>query len=323
MEYLGFIVSHDGIEMDPTKTELISAWPAPRSLGQLQSFLGFSNFYRRFIKNYSALTRPLNELTRKSVPYSWSAECQQAFDDIKAAFNEAPLLNHFKPELQILVETDASDYVIAAILSQIDEDGNIFPIAFHSRTMTAPERNYPIYDKELLAIRDAFGVWRRYLEGSSHQVEVITDHKNLEWFSTTKQLSRRQARWSEYLHQFDFIIKYRPGKLGEKPDALTRRPDLYPSPGESGYASANPQNFVQLLKDGQLVRTTTENKVLDSSLILDLIREGITTDPTSAEQLTRMRSSTSETDSEYELSPSGFLLFRKRLFVPNYKDVRL
>ena len=141
------------------------------------------------------------------------------------------------------METDASDYAVAGILSITCADGEIRPVAYYSRTLTAPELNYDTHDKELLAIFEAFRNWRHYLEGSASPIDVVTDHKNLEYFSTTKVLSRRQARWSEFLSQFNLVIRFRPGKLGAKPDALTRRWDVYPKEGDSGYAQVNPQNL--------------------------------------------------------------------------------
>ena len=127
-----------------------------------------------------------------------------------------------------MLECDASDYAIAGIISQYDENNELRPIAFYGRTMIAAELNYDIYDKELLAIVECFRLWRQYLEGAKHTIQVFTDHNNLQYFTTTKQLSRRQARWSERLANFDFIITYRPGRLGAKPDAITRRSDVYP-----------------------------------------------------------------------------------------------
>ena len=114
------------------------------------------------------------------------------------------------------------DYAIAGILSITCSDGKIQPVAFYSHTLTAPELNYDMHDKELLAIFEAFKTWQHYLEGSASLVDVVTDHKNLEYFSTSKVLTRQQARWSEYLCQFNLVIHFRPGKLGAKPDALTR-----------------------------------------------------------------------------------------------------
>ena len=120
------------------------------------------------------------------------------------------------------METDASDYALAAILSIVNKDNEVHPVAFHSCTFTVAELNYDTHDKELLAIFEAFKIWRHYLEGPAYPIDVVMDYKNLEYFSTTKVLTRRQARWSEYLSQFNLVIRFRPGCLGTKLDALTR-----------------------------------------------------------------------------------------------------
>ena len=150
------------------------------------------------------------------------------------------------------VETDASDHAIAAILSIMLPDGEIRPVAFHSRTLSSSELNYDTHDKELLAIFEAFGKWRHYLEGAGTPIDVITDHKNLEYFATTKLLTRRQARWSEFLSQFNIIIRFHPGKLGTKPDVLTRCWDVYPKEEDSDYANVNPQNLRPVFTQEQL-----------------------------------------------------------------------
>jgi len=150
------------------------------------------------------------------------------------------------------VETDASDYALAAILSIMTKDNEIHPIAFHSQMFSTPELNYDVHDKELLVIFEAFRSWQHYLEGSASPIDVVTDHKNLEYFSTTKVLTRQQARWSEYLSQFNLIIRFRPGRLGTKPNALTRRWDIYPKGGDNGYASVNPHNFHPVVTHEQI-----------------------------------------------------------------------
>ena len=151
--YLGFIVSPKGVAMDPAKTKVIGDWPTPRNLKEVQSFLGFANFYRRFIDAYSRIVRPLTNLTQKDTPFQWSPPQEAAFQQLKSAFQSAPVLAHFDPDHQIIIETDASDFAIGTILSQLQPaDNDIHPIAFHSRTMAPAERNYQIYDKELLAI---------------------------------------------------------------------------------------------------------------------------------------------------------------------------
>ena len=257
--------------MDSAKTQVISNWPVPKNIKEVQSFLGFANFYRRFIANYSDIVVPLTRLTCKDTPFIWSPACQTAFKGLKHAFTTAPVLIHFDTKLPIVVETDGSNYAITAILSQVTvEDGDLHPVAFHSHTMQPAELNYEIYDKELLAIYDAFKHWRSYLEGAAHVILVMSDHKNLEYFTTTKVLTRRQARWSEYLSGFNYTIRYRPGKLGAKPDALTRRPDVYP-PAGSTYAQANSQNIQTVIKSSQLLASY----VLDFAAALQHIRLGM------------------------------------------------
>ena len=200
--------------MNSNKTAVIWDWPEPWTVKDLQSFLGFANFYRQFISDYSSITAPLTWLLRKDTPWLFSDKCSTAFQQLKDAFVTAPVLAHFNPEYPSVLETDASDFAVAAILSQLNPEMKlVHPIAFHSQTMHTAELNYEIHDKELLAIYEAFTHWRAYLEGTPHSTLVLTDHRNLVYFASSKQLNRRQARWSEYLAGFDFIIRYQIDKL--------------------------------------------------------------------------------------------------------------
>jgi len=208
--------------MSDAKVKTIQEWPEPKKIKDIQSFLGFANFYRHFIFNYSDIVILLTRLTRKDIPWNFDENCRRAFNTLKHAFTSAPILMHWVPDAQLVMETNASDYALAAILSIMTKDNKIHPIASHSRTFSAPELNYDIYDKELLVIFEAFKIWQHYLEGAASLIDVVTDHKNLEYFSTTKVLIRRQARWSEYLSQFNLVICFCPRCLGTKPDTLTR-----------------------------------------------------------------------------------------------------
>ena len=171
---------------------------------------------------------------------------------LKEAFTTAPVLTHWIPDCPIVIETDASDYALAAILSIITEDDQLHPVAFHSCSFSTSELNYNVHDKELFAIYEAFHIWHHYLEGSVAPIDVITDHKNLEYFATTKLLNCRQAQWSEFLSQFNLIIRFRPGKLGTKSNALIRRWDVYLKEGGSDYATVNPQNLKPIFSQEQL-----------------------------------------------------------------------
>jgi len=164
------------------------------------------------------------------------------------------------------METNASDYALAAILSVVKEDNEVHPVAFYSRTFTVTELNYDTHDKELLAIFEAFKIWQHYLEGLAYSIDVVIDHKNLEYFSTTKVLTQRQAQWSEYLSQFNFVIRFCPNHLSTKPDALTRQWDVYPKGENTGYATVNPHNFKPIFTQEQLAASVQATVLLFPSL---------------------------------------------------------
>jgi len=231
VEFLGYVIGRNGTQMSQNKVKAVLSWPQPTSLTETQLFLGFANFYRRFIQNYSQIARPLMELTKKTEKWSWKREAGEAFEKLKQRFTTAPILAHFDPAKPVILETDASDFAIGAVLSQPDEEIRLHPIAFHSRKFTPAEINYEIHNKELLAIVDTFKHWRQYCEGATHQVQVFSDHQNLEYFTTTKVLNRRQARWAQELAGIDFKIYYRPGAQNVKPDAQSRRSEYHPAKG--------------------------------------------------------------------------------------------
>ena len=223
VEYLSYMLSVAGLSMADYKVKTIQEWPELCKVKDIQSFLGFTNFYWRFIFNYSDTTILLTHLTRKGIIWNFTLECRKSFETLKKAFTTAPVLTHWVPNKQIILETNTSNYALAAILSIVSpEDSKLHLIAFHSRTFTAPELNYNVHDKELLVIFEAFKIWRHYLKGPTSPINVITDHKNLKYFMTTKLLTRQQVRWSEYLSQLNLIIHVCPGQLGSKPNALTR-----------------------------------------------------------------------------------------------------
>ena len=225
VEFLGYIIEDAGISMSDDKVTAVMRWPMPTCKRDIQVFLGFGNFYRHFIFNYSKISVPLTSLLADSVRFEWSEQQEQAFQLLKEAFTSAPILVHFDHIHQTCVEMDASDWAVAGILSQKCDDGRLHPVAFYSRKLQNAEVNYEIYDKEMLAIVDCFGEWGHLLEGTSCLVVVYTDHKNLEFFATTKKLNWRQARWAEKLSPFDFTIVYHPGSKNGKADALSHHGD--------------------------------------------------------------------------------------------------
>ena len=145
--------------MSNNKVKIIQDWLESKKVKDIQSFLGFANFYHRFIFNYSDIVIPLTRLTRKDIPWKFDSSCQDAFNSLKKAFTSAPILTHWIPNAQLIVETDASDYTLAAILSIVNEDNEVHLVAFHSCTFTVAQLNYDIHDKELLTIFEAFKIW--------------------------------------------------------------------------------------------------------------------------------------------------------------------
>ena len=317
VEYLGYILSPSGLTMSDDKIKIIQDWLEPKKVKDIQSFLGFANFYCRFIFNYSDIVIPLTRLTRKDIPWKFDSSCQDAFNSLKKVFTSAPILTHWIPDAQLIVETDASDYALAAILSVVNEDNEVHPVAFHSRTFTAVELNYDTHDKELLAIFEAFKIWRHYLEGPAYPIDVVTDHKNLEYFSTTKVLTWRQAWWSEYLSQFNLVIRFCPGRLGTKLDALTRRWDVYPKGGDTGYTTVNPHNFKPIFTQEQLAASIRATVLLFPSLrtatVVDLdtlhqnILLALPSDPITTKHIS--------VDGWWSTDPNSLLLLDNRIYV--------
>jgi hypothetical protein len=240
-EYLGYVISPDGVSIDEARVKTIQEWPQPRTVRDIRVFIGFMNYYRRFINGFSKLALPLTILTQKqpgsakrghemrkeeSQRLEIGAEGQQAFQKLKDAFLGVPILCHFETDRKTKVEVDASGGAISGILSQMvpDEAGRLQwrPVDFYSRKLIAAEYNYDTHDQELLAIVKSLEHWRHYLEGI--HFEILTDHQNLKWFMETKTLNHRQVRSYLVLSRYDFVLNHRPG-VTNPADGPSRRPD--------------------------------------------------------------------------------------------------
>jgi len=316
--FLGFIISEQGLEMDPEKMNAVLNWETPKSVKDIQCFLGFANFYRRFIYRYSHLCQPLFNLLRKDVPFVWNAACEQVFDSLKNAFTSAPILRHFDPELETLVETDASDYVTSGILSQKHLENNklvLHPVAFISEKITPAEYNYAIEDKELLAIINAVEKWHIYLHQLPRPFTILTDDHNLQTFTTKTLLSYRQARWAQEIAQYDFKILFHPGKDNGKVDALTRRSGDLPEEGDD---RARPiQALIPTAKFSLSAASTYyDSNIMDAlehdklgQEILQALRDGI-----------KLHKTIPLGECQYE---NGLLLVNKLVYVPDSPDLYL
>ena len=219
--FLGHVVSRDGVKTDPSKTEAVADWPVPTNAQELRSFLGFCTYYRRFVRGFSDTAAPLNALTKKGVAFGWDQACQASFDKLKAALAHAPVLQYPDPIQPFILDTDASSQGIGAVLSQI-HDGVERVVAYFSRTLSAPERNYCVTRRELLAVVDAVRHFHSYLYGSKFTIR--SDHSALQWLHNLRDPEGQLARWLARLGQYDFHITHRAGDRHTNADALSRRP---------------------------------------------------------------------------------------------------
>ena len=219
VKYLGHIVSRTGIQPDWQKIAAVADWPVPQDVHQLRCFLGLTNYFRKFVQGYAGRVVPLTKLLRKGAVFDWSQQCQRAFEDLKVDLTTAPVLQTPAPDAKFEVVADACGTGIGAVLLQ---DGK--PCAFESRGYNSAEANYTVTEQELLAVVHAMRAWRYLVEGlPAHHVTLVTDHNPLVWLQSQPHLSRRQARWMEYLARFNYQWLYRPGRLNVA-DPISRRP---------------------------------------------------------------------------------------------------
>ena len=228
LKYLGHIVSKEGIQPDPDKLKAVREYPVPTKLKAVRTFLGLTSYYRRFIKNYATIAEPLIALTRNSDSrlFQWTQTCQEAFELLRQRLIEAPIIAYPRFDQPFILQLDASDVGLSAILAQklVDDDDvtREHVIAYASRTLSAAERKYNATERECLAIIYGCNYYRPYLEGT--RFTAVTDHKALKWLHSTKDLNTRLARWAIQIAAYDMDIQHRPGRENGPPDALSRYP---------------------------------------------------------------------------------------------------
>jgi hypothetical protein len=216
VQFLGHVVSENGIKVDPAKIEVIRNWEPPRSPTEVRSFLGLAGYYRKFIQDFSRIATPLTALTKKNIKYEWTEAQEAAFQVLKERLSSAPILSLPKGSEGFTVYSDASKLGLGCVLMQ---DGKV--IAYASRQLKEHEKNYPTHDLELAAVIFALKIWRHYLYGVKCQ--IFTDHKSLKHLFDQKELNMRQRRWMELLNDYDCEILYHPGKANVVADALSRK----------------------------------------------------------------------------------------------------
>jgi hypothetical protein len=221
VNFVGHVISAGNIATETEKVEQVSAWPRPKDVTEVRSFVGLVSYYRRFIKDFATVAAPLHALTAKNARFHWKEECEAAFEELKLRLVTSPVLAMPADEGEYRLDTDASNLAIGAVLSQV-QDGEERVIAYASRMLSTPERNYCVTRKELLAVVHFTKQFRPYLLG--REFLIRTDHSALRWLKLTPEPIGQQARWLERLEEFNFRIEHRPGRKHGNADALSRRP---------------------------------------------------------------------------------------------------
>ncbi len=227
VSYLELIIIIKEIKMNSFKINIIVNWFNLINVKDVQSFLDFTNFYKRFIYDYSRITISLTHFIRKDVLFVWFQKCQIAFNTLKKVFTFKIILCHYNSDHKIVIEINALNYVFEDILSQYDENEILHSVVYFLKKHNSVECNYEIYNKKLMIIVCAFEKWWSELEDFIYSVEMIMNHKNLEYFMSTKQLSHHQAHWSEFLSRFNYHIAYHFNKINDKLNALIRRSENF------------------------------------------------------------------------------------------------
>ncbi|RVE60508.1 hypothetical protein OJAV_G00181480 [Oryzias javanicus] len=222
-QFLGHVISESGVATDPVKVTAVRDWPTPSNASELRSFLGLASYYRRYVKDFATIANPLHRLTDKGKRFEWSEGCATAFQLLKSALAGAPVLAYPDLSQPFILDTDASNVGVGAVLSQLDETGERV-VAYYSCSLSRPERNYCVTRRELLAVILAVRHFRPYILGTRFRLR--TDHASLTWLLNFKQPEGQVARCLEILQEYDFEVQHRPGRQHTNADALSRRPCL-------------------------------------------------------------------------------------------------
>jgi hypothetical protein len=203
VKYLGHVIDKRGVGPDPDKIQAVMSYPAPTTIREVQSFLGLSNYYRRFVDNYALTARPLTRLLKKGEKFVWSTECEIAFETLKKSLANSPVLSHPDFEKPFILSTDASNFAVGAVLSQ-EIDGAEHPVAYASRQLNSAEVNYTVTERELLAIVWAVKYFRCYLYG--RKFTICTDHAALRWLFSLLDPNSRLMRWTLKLSEYEYEV---------------------------------------------------------------------------------------------------------------------
>lgn len=347
VKYLGFIIrAGESVNVDPIKVKAILEWQAPTSVKGVRSFLGFANFYRCFVNKFSEIVAPLTNLTKKDSTWRWGKEENEAFERLKKIFASEPVLAQWDPGRETILEADCSGYAIGGCLSQMDDQNYLRPIAYFSRRLNGAEANYPIHDKELLAIVTCLQEWQAELQSVSTPFTILTDHKNLNYFATKRLLNERQVRYNDVLQRFSFVLKWRAGSSCERPDALSRRDQDKPKGVEDERNAGRILQLLQPISLNALSATVLDDstapvidpaaisKLFDDESLQDLWTQAITYDKSWQRARDAVKNGergfpsdialkTRANIAECSVSADGILRGREgRIWVPDYEPLR-
>lgn len=272
MEFLGHVVSHKGLQVDPNKVDAVVKWPVPQSVLDLQCFLGFSNYYRRFIPQYAQQTAVLTKLLHKNTLFNWTDDMQLAFEKIKKSLVTSPVLILPNPEKPFTVFFDAaSTNAIGGILCQKGEDNKLHPVAYESRQLRDNEKNYPVHEQELLAFIHCLNKWRHYLDGL--RFSVFTDNKSLATLKTNKNLSIRQIRWLSLFQSYQFDIYHIPRIKNTAADALSKIPFATYLPEHTSRTSSMELYYIYLIQTQEEIKEDIRNNYKNDNLWKKIISD--------------------------------------------------
>jgi len=288
IQYLGHIITKEGIVVDPEKIKTIMEWPTPKDVADIRYFMGLAGYYRQFVEGFSRIAYPITSLQKKGKVFKWTADCQRSFEQLKYLLTTAPVLSVADPEKEYVVCTDASKEGVGGVLMQ---EGKV--IAYESRKLKEHEQKYSAYDLELTAVVHALKMWCHYLVG--RKFLLMTDHHSLTSYFSQPTLNARQARWVDFLGGFDFEIKHLKGKENRVADALSRKVHCLYEIGISKGRSTLDKEIEEAAAQDQIY---LQKKQLVQDLNTHIIQQG------------------------YTLNAAGILCYEKRVYVPNQSGIK-
>ena len=315
--FLGVIMGLKVFKMEKEKVKGVTKWPTPQGVKDVQKFLGLENYYRRFVKDFAKITKPLHQLVQKDEKWKWGEEQEKVFRKLKEAFTTELVLVALDLDKEIRIEANALDYMIGGMLSMKYENGRQRPVAFISKLLNETERNYEIHNKEMLVVIHCLEAWRHFLEEAKIKFKIWIDYKNLEYFMTNQKLNQQQARQVLFLSRFDFTLKHVLKSRIVKVDRLSRRPDWY-----KGAEKDNEDRT--LVKPEQLRKVQIEEVLIEGVDILEKIKKSKTKDDKAVKMVEEMKKARVKMLRDEEWREKDRLMLKEgKMYIPEEKGLRM